>query len=150
MARGEFHAVTPRAFLEALRRPREVKEDLVEAQMVRRIADRWIGFALSEDLQKLLRRRSLSAGRVQTPVLGWVIAREREARTRLPFTEVALRGLTLRFPGEVKAKTLLLEVLEEGEREQNPFPLHHGRPPRRRLQGGVPRPGGHGLGPGPL
>ncbi|BDG27561.1 reverse gyrase (plasmid) [Thermus thermophilus] len=122
VARGEFHAVTPRAFLEALRRPREVKEDLVEAQMVRRIADRWIGFALSEDLQKLLRRRSLSAGRVQTPVLGWVIAREREARTRLPFTEVALRGLTLRFPGEVKAKTLLLEVLEEGEREQNLLP----------------------------
>ncbi|WP_255344581.1 DNA topoisomerase [Thermus sp. CCB_US3_UF1] len=122
VVRGEFHAVTPRAFLEALRHPQEVKEDLVEAQMVRRIADRWVGFALSEDLQRLLGRRGLSAGRVQTPVLGWVIAREREARTRLPFTEVALRGLALRFPDEVRERVLLLEVLEEAEREQNPLP----------------------------
>ncbi len=78
--RAEFHEVTRKAILLALHNPRGLKLSLVEAQIVRRIEDRWLGFALSEyvtkrfkDLKLESREGRLSAGRVQTPVLGRVI-----------------------------------------------------------------------------
>jgi len=73
--RVEFHEITRRALLEALRSPREIDERLVEAQILRRIEDRWIGFELSQRVQEHMRRKTLSAGRVQTPVLRWIIER---------------------------------------------------------------------------
>jgi reverse gyrase len=71
--RVEFHEVTKRALLGALAGPRGVNVDLVKAQLVRRVEDRWIGFSLSKLLQEGFGNKNLSAGRVQTPVLGWVI-----------------------------------------------------------------------------
>lgn len=76
--RVEFHEVTKSAVLNAIKNPREIDLSLVEAQIVRRIEDRWIGFELSQQLWKQFRDKHLSAGRVQTPVLGWVIDRFRE------------------------------------------------------------------------
>ncbi|RLF25386.1 MAG: reverse gyrase, partial [Thermoprotei archaeon] len=78
--RIEFHEVTKRAILEALEHPRDINTLLVEAQIVRRIEDRWIGFMLSEELWETFGSRRLSAGRVQTPVLGWIIERYNEYR----------------------------------------------------------------------
>ena len=121
-ARAEFHAVTPRAFAEALANPREVDKRLVAAQKVRRVADRWVGFSLSQGLWELLGRRTLSAGRVQTPVLGWVIERAKLAEEKEPRTEVEISGLVLQFPGEVLARELLVEKLAEREEEKNPRP----------------------------
>jgi len=121
-ARAEFHAVTPREFREALAHPRATDRQLVAAQKVRRIADRWVGFALSQGLWRLLGRKTLSAGRVQTPVLGWVIARADLAEEKEPYTEVELGGLVLRFPGKVEGKELLAERLEEAVVEKNPPP----------------------------
>ncbi|MEM5822395.1 MAG: reverse gyrase [Ignisphaera sp.] len=80
--RVEFHEVTRKAILTALYNPREIDTALVEAQITRRIEDRWFGFALSEYVTKVFREKSvnprveegrLSAGRVQTPVLGKVL-----------------------------------------------------------------------------
>ncbi|EWG08298.1 MAG: reverse gyrase [Candidatus Aramenus sulfurataquae] len=86
--RAEFHEVTRRAIIEALNNPRKFSLPLLQSQLVRRVEDRWIGFKLSKKLQiefwkeecnKLgkpcTENRNLSAGRVQTPVLGWVIDR---------------------------------------------------------------------------
>ncbi len=73
--RIEFHEVTRRAFEEALKNQRDVDVRRVEAQLVRRVEDRWIGFSLSRKLWERFGKRWLSAGRVQTPVLGWVIDR---------------------------------------------------------------------------
>ncbi len=100
--RIEFHEVTRRAILEALRNPRDFDERLVKAQIVRRVEDRWIGFALSEKLwydlwpkycaEYLVEKkgfdkslcctiiRNLSAGRVQTPVLEYIVRRYIESR----------------------------------------------------------------------
>jgi len=50
--------------------------------LVRRIEDRWIGFELSRIVQERFGNKRLSAGRVQTPVLGWIIERCREARKK--------------------------------------------------------------------
>ncbi len=83
--RIEFHEVTRWALERALASPRDLNEKLVEAQLVRRVEDRWIGFELSERLRaafagRVRDRYGLSAGRVQTPVLGWVVRRADEYR----------------------------------------------------------------------
>ena len=78
--RLEFHEVTRRAIKKALENLRDIDENLVNAQIVRRIEDRWLGFQLSKTLWKAFKNRALSAGRVQTPVLGWIIKRYDEYR----------------------------------------------------------------------
>jgi len=80
ISRIEFHEVTRKAFSKALSTPRAIDDNYVNAQIVRRIEDRWIGFALSKKLWDAFGKRWLSAGRVQSPVLGWIIQRYREAR----------------------------------------------------------------------
>ena len=78
--RVEFHEVTKKAVLNALEKPRDIDMKMVEAQIVRRIEDRWLGFELSQRLWRAFGQHSLSAGRVQTPVLGWIIEQFRKFR----------------------------------------------------------------------
>ncbi|MCE4627715.1 MAG: reverse gyrase [Desulfurococcales archaeon] len=73
--RGRFHEVTRKAVLEALATGETINENLVKAQIVRRIEDRWIGFSLSRHLWSIYGKKWLGAGRVQTPVLGWAVER---------------------------------------------------------------------------
>ncbi|BFI73181.1 reverse gyrase [Nanoarchaeota archaeon] len=73
--RAEFHEVTKTAILNALQNLRDIDLNLVKSQVVRRIEDRWLGFSLSQIVQKYFNKNWLSAGRVQTPVLGWIIDR---------------------------------------------------------------------------
>lgn len=82
LKRIELHEITKEEFLNRFKQPRKIKESLVCAQIVRRIADRWVGFSLSNDLQKKFRNLNLSAGRVQTPVLGWIIDRDLERKEK--------------------------------------------------------------------
>ncbi len=80
IVRIEFHEVTKKAIIDAITNPRAISLSMVGAQLVRRIEDRWIGFGLSQIVQEKFGRRTLSAGRVQTPVLGWIIERYDESR----------------------------------------------------------------------
>jgi reverse gyrase len=80
--RLEFHEITKKAFLQAIKERREINLKMVEAQLVRRIEDRWIGFELSQKLWQRFRNYRLSAGRVQTPVLGWIIEQVNESRKK--------------------------------------------------------------------
>lgn len=77
-----FHEVTRKALRKSLSHPEKMRISLVESQTVRRIEDRWIGFELSRKLWDRFGRKTLSAGRVQTPVLGWIIERMEEARKK--------------------------------------------------------------------
>lgn len=81
--RMEFHEVTKKAIVKAIKEPREFNVNLAKAQVVRRVADRWIGFEFSQYLQQAFGKNWLSAGRVQTPVLGWIIEREKEYRKKI-------------------------------------------------------------------
>ena len=114
LKRAEFHEVTPRAFKNALANPREFDIGLVKAQIVRRIADRWVGFSLSEHLQKRFSRKNLSAGRVQTPVLGWIIEREAERRGKKGVITATIDGITVRF--EIDDTEMARAVFEELEK----------------------------------
>jgi len=74
-----FHEITKNAVLEAIESPREVLQNLVDAQQTRRALDYLVGFNLSPLLWKKI-RRGLSAGRVQSPALRLICERENEIR----------------------------------------------------------------------
>lgn len=118
--RAEFHEVTKRAILEALESLRNINENLVKAQIVRRVEDRWIGFALSQKLWKKFKNHNLSAGRAQTPVLGWVISRNLEARQKKTIAVIKDFDLTLEY--DKKEFDLTISLLEEKEEVINPLP----------------------------
>lgn len=88
-ARIEFNEITERAVRAALRAPRPIDANLVNAQQARRILDRIVGYQLSPLLQQRLggwgaNARSLSAGRVQSAALRIVVERERERAAFVP------------------------------------------------------------------
>ena len=72
-----FHEVTQEAIQEALRSPRQVDQDLVQAQEARRILDRLFGYSLSPVLWRRI-RAGTSAGRVQSVAVRITVQRERE------------------------------------------------------------------------
>ena len=125
--RLEFHEVTRKAILKALKELRSFDQRLVDAQIVRRVEDRWIGFTLSpllwchfwpkyycptlieyrsgstgrfikNEVERCRTRRyyyNLSAGRVQTPTLGWIVERTREAKKRINAYRIHVDGVKI-------------------------------------------------------
>ena len=80
--RVAFHEITKNAIIEALKHPREIDNNLVDAYLVRRILDYLIGFGISP----LLWRKNLgkSAGRVQSVAVRLVVDREKEIESFKP------------------------------------------------------------------
>ena len=75
--RVTFNEITKRVVNESIAAPREIDQNLVDAQQARRILDRIVGYQLSPLLWKKI-RRGLSAGRVQSVATRMVCERERE------------------------------------------------------------------------
>lgn len=133
VGRLEFHEVTKQAFLQALRNRRKINLRMVEAQIVRRIEDRWMGFELSQKLWQRFKNRRLSAGRVQTPVLGWIIERVNESRKKKKVLYVVLSNdlrLSLENPtvqspleriGELRARIVDLKTEERTIKPLPPY-----------------------------
>lgn len=81
--RVTFNEITKKVVQESIREPREIDQDLVDAQQARRILDRLVGYELSPLLWKKI-RRGLSAGRVQSVATRMVDDREREIEAFQP------------------------------------------------------------------
>ena len=110
-----FNEITKSAVKEAIKSPREIDMDLVNAQQARRILDRIVGYKLSPFLWKNV-RSGLSAGRVQSVATRIIVEREEEIRAFTPveywtidaelITEDAKR-FAVRFYGDEKKKLKL-------------------------------------------
>ncbi len=82
--RVTFNEITKKVVTESINNPRDIDQDLVDAQQARRILDRLVGYKLSPLLWHSLRRAKLSAGRVQSVATRIVVDREKEIKAFVP------------------------------------------------------------------
>lgn len=78
-----FHEITEDAIKNAIANPRDINDDLVNAQQARRVIDRLVGYKLSPFLWKKI-RGGLSAGRVQSVAVKLIVEREEEIKKFKP------------------------------------------------------------------
>ncbi len=97
-----FHEITKDAIQEAFEHPRDLDQDLIDAQQARRILDRLVGYRLSPVLWGKV-RRGLSAGRVQSVALRLVVDREREISA---FQAIEYWTITANFEKELASKDI--------------------------------------------
>ena len=103
-----FHEITKDAIVNAVRNPRSIDMNLVNAQQARRLLDRLVGFELSPVLWRKIQPK-LSAGRVQSVALRLVVEREKEimAFENEAFYKVEAFFHPAGFPAAVKVKAVL-------------------------------------------
>src|SRR5437016_8773493 len=106
LKRVVFYEITEGAVREAVKHPRAISMDLVNAQQARRALDYLVGFNLSPLLWKKI-RRGLSAGRVQSPALRMICEREEEIAAFL-----AREYWTLEGEGSHSSQSFPLKLVE--------------------------------------
>ncbi len=114
--RIEFNEVSERAIQAALKTPRQINYNLVDAQQARRVLDRLVGYKLSTLLNHKIEdkngngKRTLSGGRVQSVALRLVVEREREIAA---FKPQEYWNLTAELRDEPKAYSAFKALLEK-------------------------------------
>lgn len=81
--RVSFNEITKDAVKDAIKNPRQINQDLVDAQQGRRVLDRLVGYKISPILWKKV-KSGLSAGRVQSAVVKLICDREEEIENFIP------------------------------------------------------------------
>ncbi len=133
--RIEFHEVTYSSVKKAIESPTEINLNLVSAQLFRRIQDRIIGFGLSDFLKDEFEKSNISAGRVQSPVLGWIVKNyEIYNNSKIDYLDITLKSedssvsldLSLeksKFEALPRSGEIVkVSLVEEKVEERNPLP----------------------------
>jgi len=119
-----FHEITQEAIEDALKNPRDIDENLVDAQTARRVLDRLVGYKLSPLLWQKV-RRGLSAGRVQSVALRLIVEREREIEK---FKKLEYYTITANLKKENDVVSFELTEINGGKIEsQDTFDLYDGK-----------------------
>jgi len=111
-----FHEITKPAITEAIKNPRTVDKNLVDAQQARRILDRLVGYELSPVLWKKV-RPGLSAGRVQSVAVRLIVEREREIKEFTPESSFKITAIFLPDSTELPAELSVKPAIASKARE---------------------------------
>ena len=112
--RVTFNEITKNAVKEAMKHPRDIDMNLVDAQQARRVLDRMVGYSISPLLWSKI-KRGLSAGRVQSVALRIIADREEEIDSFIPKEYWSL-DVNLAVEGE--KKPLLAHYYGEGNEKK--------------------------------
>ncbi len=93
--RIEFNEITKNAVKKAIKEPREINENLVDAQQARRVLDRLVGYKISPLLWQKI-RKGLSAGRVQSVASKMIKEREEEINAFVKEEYWSIEGIFLK------------------------------------------------------
>jgi len=147
--RVTFNEITKNAVVKAIKEPRKIDMDLVDAQQARRILDRIVGYEISPLLWRNI-RKGLSAGRVQSVATKMVCDREQEIQSFIPeeywrinavFEKENGKSFKSRFYGyknkkldlprqdevdkvieNLKGKSFIIKNVKHGEKKRSPAP----------------------------
>jgi len=102
-----FHEITKKAVQEAIKNPREIDQNLVEAQKARQVLDRLLGYKVSPLVWRCV-QRGTSAGRVQSVALRMIVERQKEIEAFKPddywFIDANLQCANGPFQARVQTK----------------------------------------------
>lgn len=108
-----FNEITKTAIQEAIKHPRKIDHDMVDAQQARRILDRIVGYKLSPLLWRKI-RKGLSAGRVQSVAVRLISDREKEIQA---FEPQEYWTLEVKLKEKPKTKAFLAELVKENDKK---------------------------------
>ena len=107
-----FSEITKSALRNAIKKPRQIDMNLVDAQQARRVLDRLVGYKLSPFLWKKV-KSGLSAGRVQSVTVRLVVEREKEIKAFKPEEFWVISVILSKINDEIKFEAKLVE--EDGK-----------------------------------
>ena len=150
ITRVTFNEITKSAVQKAIKEPRDIDVNLVDAQQARRVLDRIVGYKISPVLWKKV-RRGLSAGRVQSVAVKLIVDRENEIEKFIPeeywniyvqlLDEKSKKSFEAKFYGkdgkkqelhnkdevdtilkDIKNKKYIVKDVKKGEKKRRPAP----------------------------
>ena len=113
--RVEFNEITKEAIVNAIKKPRNIDLNLVDAQQARRILDRLVGYKISPLLWAKI-RKGLSAGRVQSVAVKLICDREKEIEEFIPEEYWSIKAILKKDKKQFQAT--LHGIIVDGKEEK--------------------------------